>query len=164
MKITIREALPKEAPQLTDIAFAAKRTWKYPEEYIQIWTDELTITESYIKENIVYVAEYQKRPVGFYSIVTLPKDKKIGDISIEQGFWMDHLFIEPRYQHKGIGKQLMQHTINYCRENWIDELKVFVDPNATGFYEKQGARFVRQSPSSIQGREIPIYAFHFEEE
>ena len=59
--ITIREAIIGEARLLTKIAFAAKRTWDYPEEYMIIWKDELTITDDYIDENIVFVAERRKQ-------------------------------------------------------------------------------------------------------
>jgi hypothetical protein len=41
----------------------------------------------------------------------------------------------------------------------MDELKIFVDPHATGFYEKMGAKFNENSPSSIEGREVPVYFF-----
>lgn len=164
MKLSIRKANAEEANLLTEIAFAAKRTWKYPEEYFDKWANELTITESYINEHAVFVASYRSVLVGFYSLVTQSKDIMVCDVAVEKGFWMDHLFVLPKYQKKGIGKQLLRHTIDFCNENWIDELKVFVDPHAIGFYENQGARFVRNSPSSIEGREIPIYVFYFDEE
>ena len=42
-----------------------------------------------------------------------------------------------------------------------NELNIFVDPNAEGFYVKMGAKFVRTSKSSIPDRTIPIYCFKF---
>lgn len=53
MNILIRRAEDKECNTLTSISFAAKRYWKYPEEYFDIWKDELTITEDYINQNEV---------------------------------------------------------------------------------------------------------------
>jgi maltose O-acetyltransferase len=55
----------------------------------------------------------------------------------------------------------MKHALNYCEENWIDELRIFVDPNADVFYEKMGATFIENSPSSIEGRDISVYGFKF---
>jgi maltose O-acetyltransferase len=159
MNKNIRIALPGEAEILTEIAYAAKRTWKYPETYFEIWKDELTITKDYIKDNIVFVAESGNQLVGFYSIVVVQNDFMAGNVMVKKGFWLEHLFIKPSFQNKGIGQILMEHALNYCEENWIDELKIFVDPHATGFYEKMGAKFMEHSASSIEGREIPVYFF-----
>jgi maltose O-acetyltransferase len=161
MNENIRIALPSEAETLTKIAFSAKQTWDYPESYFEIWKDELTITKDYINDNIVFVAENEDQVVGFYSIVAVVNDFMAGNVLVKKGFWLEHLFIEPSFQHKDIGQKLMKHALNYCEENWIDELRIFVDPHAVGFYEKLGATFIENSPSSIQGREIPVYAFKY---
>jgi maltose O-acetyltransferase len=159
MNEEIRMAYPNEGITLTEIAFAAKRTWNYPESYFDIWKDELTITKEYIEKNIVFVYEKREHVVGFYSIVSVIDDFMAGNVPVKKGFWLEHLFIKPSFQHKGIGRKLMEHVITYCEENWIDELKIFVDPNAIGFYEIMGATFIENSPSSIEGREIPVYGF-----
>jgi maltose O-acetyltransferase len=163
MSEEIRMAYPKEANQLTEIAFAAKRTWNYPEHYFERWTGELTITKGYIDQNIVFVYEKEEQVVGFYSIVSVIDDFWAGNVLVKKGFWLEHLFINPKFQHKGIGRKLMGHVLKYCRENWIDEILVFVDPNAVGFYEKMGGTFIGNSPSSIEGREIPVCRFRLEE-
>jgi len=162
MNEKIRIALPSEAEILTQIAFASKRTWNYPESFFDIWKDELTITNDYINDNIVFVFERRKQIIGFYSMVTVVNDFKAGNVLIKKGFWMEHLFINPAYQKRGIGRKLMEHALKYCEENWIDDLKIFVDPHATGFYEKMGATFIENSPSSIEGREIPVFGFILE--
>ena len=164
MNKNIRIALPDEAEILTEISFGAKRTWKYPESYFEIWKDELTITKDYINDNIVFVAEKGKQVVGFYSIVVIQNDFLSDNVLVKKGFWMEHLFIKPSFQKKGIGRKLMEHALKYCEENWMDELKIFVDPHAVGFYEKMGAAFIENSPSSIEGREVPVYGFKIEEE
>ena len=159
MNENIRIALPGEAGVLTEIAFTAKRTWNYPESYFEIWKDELTINKDYIHKNIVFVAETDYQVVGFYSIVVIQNNFMAGNVLVKKGFWLEHLFVKPSFQKKGIGRMLMEHALNYCEENWIDELRIFVDPNAVGFYEKMGAKFIENSPSSIEGREIPVYFF-----
>jgi hypothetical protein len=55
MEVTIRKAKSEESRILTDISFASKRFWKYPEAYFDIWKKELTITEAYVQKNIVNV-------------------------------------------------------------------------------------------------------------
>ena len=72
---------------------------------------------------------------------------------------MDHLFIDPLFHKRGIGQALFAKAIQYCKEQRIHKIMIFVDPNATGFYEKMSASFVEYSPSSIPGRKIPIYEY-----
>jgi maltose O-acetyltransferase len=162
MEIQIREAAPHETERLSEIAQQAKRSWDYPEEYFEIWKDELTITTEYILKNKVFVAEISRQVVGFYSLITIPANCIFGVVPVEKGYWMDHIFVDPNFQFMGIGTQLFQHATTYCRENSMDHLKVFVDPNAIGFYKKMGAQWVRNSPSSIADREIPVFVFHIE--
>ncbi|MBK8807941.1 MAG: GNAT family N-acetyltransferase [Bacteroidales bacterium] len=156
--LTIRKAELHEASVLTEIAFAAKRHWKYPESYYEIWKDELTITQEYITSNIVYVAVFENIVVGFYSIVENKEAFWAGEVYVEKAFWLEHVFILPEYHKKGIGTELIKHTLNVMHDNAIPECLIFVDPFATGFYEKVGARFIRNSKSSIKGREIPVFA------
>ncbi|PYS84043.1 MAG: GNAT family N-acetyltransferase, partial [Acidobacteria bacterium] len=56
MDIQIRRAQPDEAAVLTEIAHAAKRHWGYPENWIEHWQDDLTITPDFIATNEMYVA------------------------------------------------------------------------------------------------------------
>jgi maltose O-acetyltransferase len=51
MEIIIRKARPEECVTLTDISFAAKHFWNYPEKYFETWKEELTITKEYIRRN-----------------------------------------------------------------------------------------------------------------
>lgn len=157
MNLSFRNALTNDAERLTEIAFAAKRIWNYPDEYFTIWKDELTITEKYIDENVVFVAKEIELIVGFVSMVFLPQEKQFGNVKVAAGYWMDHLFVDPNFQHRGIGFNLVEAIKLFCREHRIDSLKIFVDPNAKGFYELVGAKFVENSPSSIDGREIPVF-------
>lgn len=157
MELSFRNALTNDASRLTEIAFAAKRTWNYPEEYYQIWKDELTITERYVEENEVFIASLDKVVMGFVSIVCVPAATMFGHVEVSAGYWMDHLFIDPGFQQLGIGRLLVNQAMNYCKEQQIACLKIFVDPNAKVFYEKMGATFLKDSPSSIKRRRIPVY-------
>jgi maltose O-acetyltransferase len=52
---------------------------------------------------------------------------------------------------------MMFHARNLSDAQGIRSLMIFVDPFARGFYDKLGAVFLYDSPSSIQGRKIPVY-------
>ena len=147
----IRKAQAIDARQLTQIAFAAKQHWGYPEEYYQIWENELTITPIYIRKNDVYLASEGDNIRGFYSVIVWQGET-----------YLDHIFIDPGFLKRGIGSQLIRHLIQSQRKKGIAQLKVLVDPNAVGFYHRMGAEFVEYVPSNIAGRVIPLYILHID--
>ncbi len=159
MEIHIRPAKPNEAEALTRISFASKRHWKDPEEYFRVWKDELTITPRYILENRVFAAEADGKLAGYFSIVEVKKAFHAGKVPVRKGFWMEHLFLTPQYIGKGIGSRLMRFAEAYCRQNGIAKLYIFSDPHAKGFYEKMGAAYLGESPSSIEGRTVPLFSY-----
>lgn len=157
MELCIREAKRSEHEKLTQIGFAAKRYWDYPQEYFAIWKDELTITEKYIDDNVVFAVRSDEVIVAYYSIVQVAEDFFAGETKVEKGFWLEHMFVLPEHIGKGIGKAMYRHAIDFCRDNDIEQLRVFADPNAKGFYEKQGANYLQERPSNIEGRNVGLY-------
>jgi len=162
VNILVRDACKNDSSDLTKVAFEAKKYWNYPEEYIERWKHELTITDSYINSNIVRISETETEIVGFYSIVHTLVDQMFGEVFVEKGYWLDHMFILPEYHKKGIGSLFIEEIKELIPKKYKqNELNIFVDPNAEGFYVKMGAKFVRTSKSSIPDRTIPIYCFKF---
>jgi GNAT superfamily N-acetyltransferase len=135
----------------------AARYWNYPDEYMERWKDELTITPEYIESNTVFVGDLEDNIVGFYSLIEIQQDLEIRSVLIEKGTWLDHMFILPEHIGKGIGTKFTIHMKAYLSEKKVDKVHIFFDPNAKGFYEKVGAKFRRESDSSIPGRKIPVY-------
>lgn len=156
-QIQIIKAVEPDSKILTEISFAAKRHWNYPDNHYEIWKDELSISSDYIIQNIVYKSQIGADSVGFYSIVENAYNFRVGEVFIEKGFWMEHLFIRPEYHKLGIGRLMVEHALNIAKQKRIDRLLVFADPFASGFYEKIGALFLYESKSSIPGRLIPVY-------
>jgi GNAT superfamily N-acetyltransferase len=155
--INIEQAKETDYEELTNIAFAAKRYWNYPESYYELWCGELTITSAYINENIVFKAMHENTIVGFYSIVDNPADAYFGDVFVKKGFWLEHIFITPAYHKLGIGRLLINHVKKICHAMGVESLSIFVDPFARGFYDKIGANFAYESKSSVPDRFIPVY-------
>jgi len=156
-KIQISKAQNSDADVLTDISFAAKKHWNYPDSYYDLWRDELTITKEYIQQNIVFKALYMDVVIGFYSITENKEDFYSGDTFVKKGFWLEHLFIKPEYHKLGVGTLMMNHAKQVSRDLGITNLLIFVDPFAKGFYDKVGAAYLYDSKSSIPGRMIPVY-------
>lgn len=93
----------------------------------------------------------QGNTAGFYSVVNSQ-----GDV------YLDHMFLRPSFMRKGVGTALIIDMISNMRENGIKVVKVYVDPNAEGFYIKMGAKLEKWVESSIKGRQLPIYRFDIE--
>jgi GNAT superfamily N-acetyltransferase len=146
-----------ESDILTSISFAAKRYWNYPEEYFDVWKEELTITPDYIKQNQVYVAKIDGKAVGFASLVEVKDDFQVGELLITKGFWLDHIFVHPDYIGKRVGSNLISFVKKSCRKKNISYLHILSDPNAKGFYNTIGAEYIKEVPSSIQGRTVSLY-------
>jgi GNAT superfamily N-acetyltransferase len=144
--VSVEQANCADHVELTRIAFAAKQHWRYPEEYYQVWAKELTITTEYIRQNQVFTAKEGSRILGFYSLV------------FDSDMWfLDHIFIDPAHLKCGIGRKLMAHAKEIAKQKGAQEMTIYVDPYAAGFYEKIGARKIGMLESSIKGRSIPIY-------
>ena len=146
-----RNALPNEAADLTRLTLDSKRYWGYPEEWIAIWTDDLTISPEYIEKNMVVVAEENAEMLGYVSIV----EDDTGN------FFLDNLFIHTSHIRKGIGEKLVAIALDWCRQRQIKQLYVYSDPHSKGFYEKTGAVYVGEIASTrIAGRTLPFMTYH----
>jgi GNAT superfamily N-acetyltransferase len=98
--------------------------------------------------------------VGFYSIIYLDEVKQFGLIQMDEGYWLDHMFILPEYHNKGIGREFFKDINKLIISGKIKNLLwIFVDPYAKGFYEKMGAKQIRLSKSSILNRDIPVFQY-----
>ena len=140
--LTIRRAQREEAACLTEIAFAAKRHWGYPESWLEAWRTDLTITPEFIARHEVFVAIEHDQPVGFYALVT------------SEGITeLDHLWVLPEWMGKGIGRRLLTQAIDRARALNIATVEIVSDPNAEAFYLKAGARKIGEVPSAVEGQQ-----------
>lgn len=145
MSIEIRRAEAFEASELTAIAFAAKRHWGYPDAWIDLWADELSVDSRYIEENRVFLAADGTRTLGWCAL------------SEERGeYWLDYCWVLPEAAGRGIGRALILETFRLAAELRSSTLKVIADPNAEGFYCKMGFRRIGDHPSVPSGRRLPV--------
>ncbi|MFW6365564.1 MAG: GNAT family N-acetyltransferase [Spirochaetota bacterium] len=156
----IRTAHSGEYHFLTDIAFASKRYWGYPERYFDVWCKELTINAEYIECNRVFVYEEDETPQAFYSLVHLADGYAGGRIRLCAGWWLDHMFVHPRSIGRGIGRSLFRHMEKYCLQHGIRQVHILADPHAQTFYEKMDCVYITEKESSIEGRTTPYLIRH----
>lgn len=145
MQIEIRNAEAVEASELTAIAFAAKRYWGYPETWIDMWADELSVSGEYIRENRVFLATDGTRALGWCAL-----SEERGD------YWVDYCWVLPEAKGHGIGRALIHQAFRLAAELRAPTLKVVSDPNAEGFYCKLGFRRIGERPSVPNGRLLPV--------
>jgi GNAT superfamily N-acetyltransferase len=143
----ITRARAEDSDVLTEIAFAAKRHWGYPERWIQSWREILTMRPEFISANVAYAATGDGRAVGFY-VLTTEND----------GMHLDHLWIMPHAIGRGIGRALFAHAVEQAKRLGFPEIKIEADPNAEGFYQRMGAKRVGTNVTEIEGerRELPL--------
>src|ERR1043166_446580 len=150
----IIRAQPEDAATLTEIAYAAKRHWGYPESWIESWRDTLTIRAEFIAAHVAWRATEEERVVGFY-LLTNESD----------GLHLDHLWIVPDAMGRGIGRALFEHAVEQALQLGQRTLKIEADPNAEGFYIRMGARRVGAAVTEIEGppRELPLLLYDLPE-
>jgi GNAT superfamily N-acetyltransferase len=144
--VIIRRALTTEAETLTQIAQEAKRYWGYPEHWLKLWQDDLTILPDFVDNNPVYVAEHEGNVLGFYALI-LAEDKAK----------LDHLWVAPAHIGSGVGKELFIHAMQSAARRNVSQIDILADPNAEGFYRKMGAHRIGEEVSEIDGepRRLP---------
>lgn len=140
-----RQAGPEDAPRLSEIAFAAKRYWGYPEEWIALWADELTIDPRYVDEHWVTIACANDEILGWCAVAC---DR--GEYSV------DYCWVLPDAAGLGIGRALVGRALDFALGAGASTLSVIADPNAEGFYRKLGFRRVGSVPSQPAGRSLPL--------
>jgi N-acetylglutamate synthase-like GNAT family acetyltransferase len=140
MELHIRRANPDEADALTEIAHAAKRHWGYPENWIEHWKDDLTITSEFIADHETFVAVAGEEIVGCCALV-------LSESMAE----LEHLWIKPEHIGAGVGRALFLHTTERARNLGLPALEISSDPNAEGFYQRLGATRTGDIQSEIEG-------------
>jgi GNAT superfamily N-acetyltransferase len=157
----IRNAFPKDAGRLTVIAVTAKRYWNYPDSHMERFRPELTVSADYIlsPDTVVRCEEIDGAVIAFYAVVRLHEPRRSGTVVMEDGFWLEHMFVLPACHRKGIGTRLFEDMKAELARLKADRVRIFVDPHAKDFYKKMGASLVRYSDSSIPGRKIPVYEY-----
>src|SRR5437870_3597893 len=137
----IRKAVPSEAQILTQIAHDAKRYWGYPENWIEHWKEDLTITPEFIADNEMYVAMADEKIAGCCAIV-------LNNTLAE----LEHMWIKPELIGTGVGKALFMHAKERAANLKVPALEVSADPNAEGFYQRMGATRIGEIRSEIEGQ------------
>jgi GNAT superfamily N-acetyltransferase len=141
MSAGIRAVEPDEGERLREIAIAAKASWGYDLTRVTEWAAMADFSPRGLARKDVYVASFDEKLVGWMAV-------------IHQGhvLWLDDLWIDPDWMGQGIGSELFRYAMDVGRQLGAARMEWEAEPNALGFYEKMGGRYVRDGDQSIWGR------------
>jgi GNAT superfamily N-acetyltransferase len=148
--MNIERANVDDAAVLTNIAFAAKRHWGYPENWIESWRDVLTIQPEFIATYETYIANLDGLAVGFYALGR--RDDRLD---------LMHMWVLPEAMGRGVGRSLFINCLERMKVLGCQQLEIQSDPNAEGFYQHMGAHRVGVSIKELNGqrRELPVLIY-----
>lgn len=150
LRMNIQRAVPEDAATLTEIAFAAKRHWGYPEQWIELWKESLTIKPEFIANHETFIVQADGEMVGFYMLVATSKQ-----------VLLEHLWVLPKAMGRGIGRALFSHAVQRAKALGVEEIQIESDPKAELFYTHMGARKIGANVSEIGGqpRSLPVLIY-----
>src|SRR5574342_530947 len=148
--MTIIRATTEMATALSQIAFAAKAYWGYPEAWLAHWASSLTITPAFIAHQGVYAEVRGGRPLGFYALVARGAEAELA-----------HLWVQPAQIGTGLGRALFEHAVRLAQGLAARRLLIEADPHAEGFYLHLGATRIGEHQYEIAGevRRLPVLAY-----
>jgi len=148
MAVELRPAALSDLALLSAIAQTAKAHWDYPQAWLDLWQDELTITAELLETLHIVVAQDQQQVLGFCGLET---NGERGEIL--------HLWVHPESMGRGVGRELFEHACSTAMDAKAGFIEVLSDPFAEPFYRKMGCTRVAMEASSIPGRELPRLRF-----
>ena len=121
-----------DTERLREIAYRAKAHWGYDPQRVRAWADAIDV-----EDGRVLLVEDD----AWASLV--PQS----DVCVLEDLWVD-----PAAMGRGLGRRLFERACTRARELGASRLEWEAEPNAIGFYERMGARTLRQSEPSEWGR------------
>jgi N-acetylglutamate synthase-like GNAT family acetyltransferase len=124
---------------------ASKRYWDYPDEWIKLWNEDLTINEGDFDKMSIYKLVAGASTIGFCAISLKPEELEI-----------EHLWLLPEKIGLGYGKYLLNSALEECLVVGIKQILVIADPNAQPFYAKLGFEIIDYINGKPEGRRLPL--------
>lgn len=136
----IRPARAGEEARLRDVALRSKEHWGYDARRVREWSAGL----EYAGKD-VWVAEDEGDVVA-YAALTVDGERAE----------LDELWVGPHWIGRGVGSALFRFIVRRAAELGATRLEWEADPNSVGFYERMGARYLRDSGPSEWARILPV--------
>ena len=150
LPVRIRSAKPGESRSLTALCVRSKAHWGYDSAFMKLSAPALSVNEDDIAAGRVLAAvDDADRAIGMACVL---QDGEMADL--------DALFVDPPAIGSGAGRALFEAAVVLARRRGARRMTILADPNAAAFYERMGARYLRNAPSdAIPGRMLPFYEY-----
>jgi GNAT superfamily N-acetyltransferase len=99
----------------------------------------------------VFVAELDGHAIGWAALI--PQGEVV---------WLDDMWVEPEWIGKTVGSLLFRHSVERATRLGGTRMEWEAEPNAVGFYEKLGGRYLRDSEPTEWGRVLPVMGVDLE--
>ena len=143
--VTIRAPARDEGARLKEIAIASKAAWGYELDQVKEWADRGDYSPEQLGKLTVFVAEADEGAIGWCSL------EPRGEL-----WWLADLWVEPDWIGKGVGSRLFRHGARHAQRAGAKRLEWEAEPNSIGFYERMGARHLRESEPTEWGRTLSV--------
>jgi N-acetylglutamate synthase-like GNAT family acetyltransferase len=126
--ISVRGARSGDFDGLRQLTFESKSHWGYERDFVRRWAEGLMFENQ--RER--WGADADGEIVAWAGL-TPPED----GIAV-----LDHLWVDPNWMGRGLGSRLFRLAVDRARELGAERLEWGAEPNALGFYQKMGGRFM----------------------
>lgn len=126
----------------------SKAHWGYDAAFMALAVPKLALDEAWLAAGRVIAADLGDVLAGV-AVVLPPDEAGIAEL--------EHLFVDPPAMGRGIGSMLVGAAVALARDEGARALRALADPQARGFYERQGFRHLTDAPSdAVPGRMLPL--------
>ncbi|MGZ6442239.1 MAG: GNAT family N-acetyltransferase [Pseudobdellovibrionaceae bacterium] len=137
--LNIRRALGHEHTEISDLVMRSKSFWPYPPDYLSKCIDALRIDEPYIIKWPVYIGEVDGAKAGIFALKIIGTENRL-----------DHLWVDPPFIGKGIGKNIFLRAIVEAKKMGWNGFRLAADPYALEFYLRLGGNQIGTVQSRIK--------------
>lgn len=127
----------------------------YP-QLLQVWEASVRATHDFLPESyIVLLRELVPKYLDAVMLICCKDARQhiTGFAGVAAGR-VEMLFVDPKHRGQGIGKQLLRHAISELNADELDVNEQ--NPQAVGFYLKQGFEQIGRSETDGMGKPYPL--------
>jgi GNAT superfamily N-acetyltransferase len=133
----LRPGLPADAEWLADLK---ARTMRPDLERLGLWDEDWArrrFLETYIPANTVII-EVAEKPVGVIAVRFGP-----------EALWIEHFYLDPAAQGRGLGRQVLQHVMDAHRDCRPFRLAIDRGSAARRLYERVGFVYLYDDDNGV---------------
>lgn len=144
------KATAADCQDLSDVAIRSKRHWGYSKEAMELWNQNLTMTEEFLDSHTVIKATLEDDIVGFFALEEIQPTTRIAQ------YWID-----TPYMRRGYGSAMFKYLKSFLKQKDVEKATIVLDPHGLAFFERHGAKVLNRIEHKVKNKfllivEIPI--------